>query len=63
MNKGLVYIIGAGPGIPDLITIRGLRAIKSSEVLIVDSLLPYNFLEDTIFFIPKFLKSPIKIYK
>ncbi len=45
MTKGVVYIIGAGPGSADLITLRGLRAIKAANVIIIDSLLPENFLD------------------
>ena len=32
-----VFIIGAGPGAPDLITVRGLRALQSAQVVIHDS--------------------------
>ncbi|MGE0463668.1 MAG: uroporphyrinogen-III C-methyltransferase [Vicinamibacterales bacterium] len=32
-----VYIIGAGPGAPDLISVRGLRALQSAQVVIYDS--------------------------
>lgn len=46
MSKGIVYLIGAGPGSSDLITLRGLRAIKFANVLIIDSLLPSTFLDE-----------------
>jgi len=46
MNIGTIYIIGAGPGSADLITIRGLRAIRKADILICDSLLPKMFLDD-----------------
>jgi uroporphyrinogen III methyltransferase/synthase len=32
-----VYIIGAGPGAADLISVRGLRALQSAQVVIYDS--------------------------
>ena len=44
--KGKVYLVGAGPGAADLITVRGLRAIRAAQALICDDLLPRTFLED-----------------
>ncbi len=38
MNKGIVYLVGAGPGDPGLITVRGLECIKKAEVLVYDRL-------------------------
>lgn len=46
MSIGTVYIVGAGPGSADLITIRGLKAIRKADILICDSLLPKTFLDD-----------------
>lgn len=37
-NVGFVYIIGAGPGDPQLITLRGMNAIKKAEVILYDRL-------------------------
>lgn len=45
MSTAKVYIIGAGPGSADLLTIRGIRAIRKADVLICDSLLPRTFFE------------------
>ena len=36
--KGKVYLVGAGPGDPGLITVKGLECIKKADVLIYDFL-------------------------
>jgi uroporphyrinogen III methyltransferase/synthase len=38
MKKGKVYLIGAGPGDPGLITVRGLACLKKAEVVVYDYL-------------------------
>ncbi|MDI6726925.1 MAG: uroporphyrinogen-III C-methyltransferase [Smithellaceae bacterium] len=38
MKKGKVYIIGAGPGDPGLITLKGLKALREADVIVYDSL-------------------------
>jgi precorrin-4/cobalt-precorrin-4 C11-methyltransferase len=41
-----VYIIGVGPGDPDLLTVKGQRIINSAEVILyADSLIPDRILE------------------
>ena len=35
-RKGKVYIIGAGPGDPGLITVKGMCCIQEADVLIYD---------------------------
>ncbi|MFT3843237.1 MAG: uroporphyrinogen-III C-methyltransferase [Myxococcaceae bacterium] len=38
-------LVGAGPGAPDLITVRGLRALQSADVVVFDRLLDRGLLE------------------
>lgn len=44
MNKGLVYLVGAGPGDPKLITLKGLEAIQKAHVIIYDRLAGHRLL-------------------
>ncbi len=44
-KQGIVYLIGAGPGDPGLITVRGLELIRQADCLIYDYLANPAFLE------------------
>lgn len=45
-NPGKVFIVGAGPGAEDLITLRGLRALRQADVVLYDALLSPKLLEE-----------------
>ena len=44
MKAGKVYLVGAGPGDPGLITVKGLECLKRADVIIYDRLLDRRLL-------------------
>ncbi|MDI6703899.1 MAG: uroporphyrinogen-III C-methyltransferase [bacterium] len=44
MNKGKVYLVGAGPGDVGLLTLKGLECVKKADVLIYDHLVNRHIL-------------------
>src|SRR5574337_872021 len=45
MKRSMVYLVGAGPGDPRLITVKGLECIKKADVLIYDYLVNVDLLK------------------
>ncbi|MCM3161582.1 uroporphyrinogen-III C-methyltransferase [Metabacillus litoralis] len=45
MTKGTVYLVGAGPGDPKLITVYGLECIQKSDVILYDRLVNKKLLD------------------
>jgi uroporphyrinogen III methyltransferase/synthase len=43
-KKGKVYLIGAGPGDPDLITVKGYSLLNSCDVIVYDNLIPHELI-------------------
>ena len=44
-SKGKVAIVGAGPGDPELITLKGIKYIKMADVILYDRLIPHEVLK------------------
>lgn len=46
MSRGFVSLVGAGPGDPELMTIKGLRRLQAAEVVVHDDLISTELLNE-----------------
>ena len=44
-RPGIVYLVGAGPGDPELITAKGLRVLRTADSVLYDNLAPKALLD------------------
>jgi uroporphyrin-III C-methyltransferase len=45
-SRGIVYLVGAGPGDPKLITVLGLERLRQAEVVVYDRLVSEKLLDE-----------------
>jgi uroporphyrin-III C-methyltransferase len=45
VSSGIVYLVGGGPGDPELLTLKGRRCIEEADVVVYDALVDKRLLE------------------
>lgn len=53
LNKPIVYITGAGPGDPNLLTLKAKEVLEKAEVILYDNLVSQEVIELTLFLNPE----------
>ena len=46
MSEGIVWLVGAGPGDPELISVKGLRLVQSADAIVYDRLADKRLLDE-----------------
>ena len=60
MKQGKVYLIGAGPGDPELLTLKGKRCLEEADVVVGDYLADKRILQTGSYCGPSEGRGPLR---